>query len=289
MISRYGIFCKVIELASFSKVARKIGYSQSAVSQTIKSLEKELGVILIDRKKDGITLTSDGKEFLPYLEAIYSAECALEQKHKEITGLENSIIRLGTFTSVSRNILPQLMKQFKKIYPNVNFILKQGEYKSIQKWVQTNSVDFGFVNSNAVSGIDVEVLYEDEMLAVLPPNHPLAQNEMISLAQLAKEPFILLDEGDYSVIMNAFQKLNLSPQIEYEVYDDYSILAMVRQGLGVSAMYGLVLNGLEKGLQIRPIREKPTRPVALAWQNKNTMSLASRRFMDFIQKFFAQK
>ena len=289
MISRYGIFCKVIELASFSKVARKIGYSQSAVSQTIKSLEKELGVILIDRKKDGITLTSDGKEFLPYLEAIYSAECALEQKHKEITGLENSIIRLGTFTSVSRNILPQLMKQFKKIYPNVNFILKQGEYTSIQKWVQTNSVDFGFVNSNAVSGIDVEVLYEDEMLAVLPPNHPLAQNEMISLAQLAKEPFILLDEGDYSVIMNAFQKLHLSPQIEYEVYDDYSILAMVRQGLGVSAMYGLVLNGLEKGLQIRPIQEKPTRPVALAWQNKNTMSLASRRFMEFIQKFFAQK
>ena len=181
------------------------------------------------------------------------------------------------------------MKQFKKIYPNVNFILKQGEYTSIQKWVQTNSVDFGFVNSNAVSGIDVEVLYEDEMLAVLPPNHPLAQNEIISLAQLAKEPFILLDEGDYSVIMNAFQKLNLSPQIEYEVYDDYSILAMVRQGLGVSAMYGLVLNGLEKGLQIRPIREKPTRPVALAWQNKNTMSLASRRFMEFIQKFFAQK
>ena len=289
MISRYGIFCKVIELASFSKVARKIGYSQSAVSQTIKSLEKELGVILIDRKKDGITLTSDGKESLPYLDAIYIAECALEQKHKEITGLENSIIRLGTFTSVSRNILPQLMKQFKKIYPNVNFILKQGEYTSIQKWVQTNSVDFGFVNISAVSGIDVEVLYEDEMLAVLPPNHPLAQNETISLAQLAKEPFILLDEGDYSVIMNAFQKLNLSPQIEYEVYDDYSILAMVRQGLGVSAMYGLVLNGLEKGLQIRPIREKPTRPVALAWQNKNTMSLASRRFMEFIQKFFAQK
>ena len=289
MISRYGIFCKVIELASFTKVARQIGYSQSAVSQTIKSLEKELGVILIDRKKDGITLTSDGKEFLPYLEAIYSAECALEQKHKEITGLENSIIRLGTFTSVSRNILPQLMKQFKKIYPNVNFILKQGEYTSIQKWVQTNNVDFGFVNSNAVSGIDVEILYEDEMLAVLPPTHPLAQNETISLAQLAKEPFILLDEGDYSVIMNAFQKLNLSPQIEYEVYDDYSILAMVRQGLGVSAMYGLVLNGLEKGLQIRPILEKPIRPVALAWQNKNTMSLASRRFMEFIQKFFAKK
>lgn len=289
MISRYGIFCKVIELTSFTKVAHQIGYSQSAISQTIKSLEHELGVILIDRKKDGITLTSDGKEFLPYLQAIYRAECALQQKQKEIIGLENSLIRIGTFTSVSRNILPQLMKQFKKIYPNVNFILKQGEYTSIQKWVQTNSVDFGFVNSNAVKGINVKILYEDELLAVLPPNHSLIKNKIISLAQLAKEAFILLDEGDYNVIMHAFQKLNLKPQIEYEVYDDYSILAMVRQGLGVSAMYSRVLNGFEKGLQIRPIKEQPTRPVALAWQNKNTMSLASRRFMEFIQKTFTQK
>ena len=196
MISRYGIFCKVIELTSFTKVAKQIGYSQSAISQTIKSLEQELGVILIDRKKDGITLTSDGKEFLPYLQSIYRAECALKQKQKELTGLENSIIRIGTFTSVSRNILPQLMKQFKKIYPGVNFILKQGDYTSIQKWVQTEIVDFGFVNSNAVKGIKVEILYEDELLAVLPPNHSLIEYKNISLKQLASEPFILLDEGD---------------------------------------------------------------------------------------------
>ena len=64
------------------------------------------------------------KEFLPYLQSIYRAECALKQKQKELTGLENSIIRIGTFTSVSRNILPQLMKQFKKIYPGCKFHLK---------------------------------------------------------------------------------------------------------------------------------------------------------------------
>lgn len=286
MISRYGIFCKVVELASFTKVAQQIGYSQSAISQTIKSLEHELGVILIDRKKDGITLTPDGREFLPYLLSIYRAECALNQKQKEIIGLENSLIRIGTFTSVSRNILPQLMKEFKKIYPGVNFILKQGEYTSIQKWVQTGNIDFGFVNSNAVKKIKAEILYEDEMMAVLPPRHPLAANKIISLEQLSSEPFILLDEGDYNVIMNAFLKLNLKPRIEYEVYDDYSILAMVRQELGVSAMYSPVLKGFEKGLQIRPIKEKPTRPVALAWQNEHTIPLASRRFMNFIKNYF---
>lgn len=154
MISRYGIFNKVIETGSFTKVARLIGYSQSAVSQTIKSLEQELGTILVDRKKDGIILTDDGKEFFPYIQAIYTAEVALKQKQKEMQGLEHSVIRIGTFTSVSRNILPHLMKSFKINYPTVNFVLKQGEYTSIKKWIQSGEIDFGFVNSDMISGID---------------------------------------------------------------------------------------------------------------------------------------
>lgn len=288
MISRYGIFSKVVEIGSFTKVAKIIGYSQSAVSQTIKSLEQELGVILIDRKKDGIILTRDGKEFYPYVQAIYAAEIALQQKQEEMKGLEHSIIRIGTFTSVSRNILPQLMKDFKTKFPTVNFVLKQGEYTSIKKWIQNGEIDFGFVNSDMISGIDVEVLYQDEMLAVLPLKHRLAKYKTISLKQLAREPFILLDEGQHSVIMHAFVKQQLEPQIEYKVYDDYSILAMVQQGLGISAMYSLVLNGFEKGLVIRPIAEQPKRNVAIAWQNWETMTLASRNFIEFIRNNFCK-
>lgn len=130
----------------------------------------------------------------------------------------------------------------------------------------------------------MEILYQDEMLAVLPPNHDLAKYKTISLEQLAKEPFILLDEGQHSVIMHALAKQQLEPQIEYKVYDDYSILAMVQQGLGISAMYSLVLNGFEEGLVIRPITERPKRNVAIAWQNWETMTLASRNFIKFIRE-----
>ena len=135
MVSRYGIFCKVIENGNFTKVAKEVGYSQSAISQSIKALEQELGTILIDRKKEGITLTDDGKSFYPYIQAIFHAELSLKQKQQEMKGLEHSVIRIGTFTSVSRNILPQLMKSFKSLYPTVNFVLKQGEYTSIKKWI----------------------------------------------------------------------------------------------------------------------------------------------------------
>lgn len=282
MISKYGIFCKVIEMGSFTKVAERYGYSQSAVSQTIKSLEQETGVILIDRKKDGIRLTADGEQFFPYIHGVYSAETAFAQKQKEMEGLENSTIKIGTFTSVSRNLLPALMKEFKDEYPSTTFILRQGEYTSIANWIKEGSIDFGFVSADAVTGVEKQVLYEDEMMAVLPMGHALADHSKVSLQEISQEPFILLDEGDYSVTMAAFAKEKLSPRVAYEVYDDYTILAMVRQGLGVSALYQKVVSGFEKNLVVLPIEKAPKRLVALAWKNWDTMPKASRSFAEFI-------
>lgn len=284
MLSRCGIFCRVIETGSFTRAAEQLGYTQSAVSQTVKALEQELGATLIERRKDGLVLTADGERLYPHIRGVYHAEAALEQRCREMQGLEDSTIHMGVFTSVSRNLLPPLMERFKQRYPQVRFLLRQGEYTSISQWVQEGSVDFGFVNADAVSGLTVEVLYRDEMAAVLPEGHPLAEQPMLSLRQLAQEPFILLDEGAYSVLRHAFQEARLSPRIEYEVYDDYTILAMVRQHLGVSAMYRLAIQGFEGGLAVRPIREKPERPVALAWKRWETLPFAARRFVEFLRK-----
>ena len=153
--------------------------------------------------------------------------------------------------------------EFKKEHPDIRFILQQGEYTSIARWVEEGSVDFGFANAEAVPGLETSILYKDEMAAVLPKGHPLTGKQVISLKDLEQEPFILLDEGEYSVPEQAFRRAGLHPKIEYKVYDDYSILAMVRQSLGVSAMYKRVLEGFEAGLAVRPVKERMERPVAL--------------------------
>lgn len=282
-MSKYAIFCKVIETSSFTKTAEIFGYSQSAVSQTIKSLEQELGVMLIERRKDGIMLTKDGEQFYPYIQAVYTAEKALEQKQREMRGLWNSVIRIGTFTSISRNILPPIMKAFKDMYPTVTFVLRQGEYTSIEQWIKEGEIDFGFVNADVVKKVDTRVLYEDRMMAVLPKNHRLAVKKEISIKDLTGEPFILLDEGETSVPLDIFRRNEISPQIAYEVYDDYTILAMIRQGLGVSILYEKVLVGFEQDLTIRPIKENPKRVVAFAWQSWDTLSYAARNFVGFIE------
>ncbi|SFP27277.1 DNA-binding transcriptional regulator, LysR family [Oscillibacter sp. PC13] len=282
MLSHYDIFCKVLETGSFTRAADLLGYSQSAVSQAVKGLERELGTTLVNRNKGGITPTADGESYLPYIRAISGAERTLDRKRQEMQGLENNTIRIGTFTTVSRNLLPQLMQRFKALYPGVHFALQQGDYTSINQWVQEGIIDFGFTNRQTAAGLTAQTLYQDEMVAVLPRGHALAARPQVLLRQLAEEPFILLDEGADSVPLNAFSEQGLSPKIEYKVYDDYSILAMVRQGLGVSVLYRLVLPGFGEGVAVRPIREAPERTVALAWRSWETMPLAARRFAEFI-------
>ena len=282
MISRYGIFAKVMEAGSFTKAAEELGYSQSAVSQTIQSLEKELGTVLLVRAREGISLTRDGESYYPYIQAVYSAEKNLEKHHKEMSGLEEQTIRIGTFTSVSRNLLPSLMNSFHTVYPGVRFELRQGEYDNIHDWINTGEIDFGFIKPEGYDDIEAETIYHDTMSAVIPKNHPLASLEELSLKQLADEPFILLDEGKNSVPLQAFEKEGLHPDIAYKVYDDYSILAMVRQGLGVSVLYRLVTAGFENDVVLRPVREPLERTIAVAYKNADTLSVGTRRFLAWI-------
>ncbi len=279
MISRYALFCRVIENGSFTRTARDLGYSQSAVSQAVRALEKELNLTLIDRrKKDLVRLTDDGRQIYPYIKAIDAAWTALERKKQEMDSLENSTIRIGTFTSVSRNFLPVLLKNFKEEHPGVEFFLRQGEYTSIEKWIREGSIDLGFLSADLSEGLTMEILYTDPLKAVLPPGHPLADKEEVSLEELAREPFILLDEGDVSLPLSRFVSQGLTPRIEYRVYDDYSILAMVEQGLGVSMMYDLVLRGFDTSVRVVPVKGHPERTIALAWANDETIPRAAREF-----------
>ena len=282
MLTRFEIFCRVVDTGSFTRAAEQLGYSQSAVSQTVRALEQELGTALLARGRGGVRLTADGAAYLPYFRAICGADEALARKQREMRGLENSLIRIGTFTSVSRNLLPPLMQRFKALYPGVQFELRQGEYTGIGRWLLEGSVDLGFLGVSTASGLHTKPLYRDEMTAVLPPAHPLAAQTCVSLVQLAEEAFILLDEGEHSIPLDAFAREGLPVQLAYKVYDDYTILAMVRQGLGVSILYRLAVAGFEQGLALRPVTEPLERTVSRAWRAWDTLPLASRRFAEFV-------
>ncbi len=275
---------KVIELQSFSKAALALGYTQSAISHMIASLESEFAIKLLYRSHTGVQLTLEGAQVYPLIQNTIRQYQAMQEKVQEIKGLSSGTIRIGTISSISAHWLPLLIQKFQQQYPQVKFILHQGDYTTIPEWVRTNQVDFGFVSPDALPHTDVQFVKSGALKAVLPPNHPLVQHGFVTLADLTSEPFLELEEGSYSEPLAAFEKAHLQPNIKLRVHDDYSILSMVELGLGVSILPELVLQKTAYNVAILPIKPELTRNIGMISQKKEMLPIASQYFINFIMK-----
>ena len=283
-MNRYLALQKIVELGSFSKAAEALGYTQSAMSQTIASLEDELSIKLLNRFRTGAKLTIEGAELYPYLEKAIYQYLALQEKAKEIRGLESGVIRIGTLASISAHWMPELLKDFQAQYPGVEFVIHQGDYTSIQEWIKTGAVDFGFINPQAVNSLDTIILKDGPMLAVLPENHPLAQMDAVPLDALAAEPFILLEEGHYYEPLEAFKAIGSKPNIKYTIHDDYTIMTMVEAGLGVSILAELVLHRTNYRIALRPTTPSISRTIAIGYKDRTCLPIAAKRFIECLLK-----
>jgi DNA-binding transcriptional LysR family regulator len=266
-----------------SRAAEALGYSQSAMSQMISSLEDELSIKLLNRGKYGTELTAEGKELYPFIEeTIYRYRASVE-KAAEIRGLETGIIRMGTLASISANWLPPLIHEFENRYPGIEFVIHQGDYTSIQDWIKTGAIDFGFVSPDAVNGMELTVLNQGEFKAILPENHPLDSSTSVSLSELAKEPFILLEEGHFYEPLEAFRQAGVMPNIKYTIHDDYAIMAMVEEGLGVSILADLILRRTNYKIKALPLDPPIFRTMAIGYLKKESLPAASRRFIELLR------
>ena len=240
-MNRYIAFLKVFERNSFSDAARDLGYTQSAVSQMIKSLEEELGVTLLVRSRSGVALTYEGRHLLPYIRDTVNAYRMHQSQAAGFSGLEQGTLRLGTFTSVSSYLLPPAMERFRRLHSGIRFELYQGLYYEIEDWVREGVVDFGFTDMLRTTPFPCEPIYQDTMLAVLAEGHPLGENIFIQVDELAAEPFILLEEGRGGGCIRDLLTRHRQINVQYREADDYTILNLVENNLGVAILPEAVL------------------------------------------------
>lgn len=283
-MNRYLALQKIMETGSFTKAALALGYTQSSISQMVASLESELGMKLLTRSRHGVRLTIEGNALYPFIErSIYQYQSMLN-KANEIKGLETGIIRVGTVSSITCHWMPMLISGFQVLYPNVQFLFHQGDYTLIPEWIQTGAVDFGFINPLVGTSLQTITVKDGEMLVVLPERHPLAGLERIPLAALAKEPYILLEEGQYSEPLAAFEAAGVKPDIKYTIHDDYSIMTMVEAGLGVSILAELVLRRTNYHIVCRHVEPPVYRTLAIAYKEKDSLPIASKYFIDYLME-----
>lgn len=278
-MERYAAFLKVVEVGSFTKAAELLGYTQPALSQMVASLERELSIRLLYRSRYGVRLTPEGERLFPSIQSSVLQYEAMRHTAEGIRGLDSGIVRIGTISSVSCHWLPGIIRAFWQEHPNIQIVLHQGDYTSIPEWVRTGEVDFGFVNPDAVKGMETTIIKADRFCAVLPRSHPLAARESLTLEDIASEPLLLLEEGAYSEPLESFRAHGITPDIRLRVHDDYSILSMVEQGLGVSILAELVLRKTCYEVAAVPIEPAIVRSVGIVTRDRHTLPLAGKEFI----------
>ncbi|MGE7592333.1 LysR family transcriptional regulator [Peribacillus frigoritolerans] len=281
-IQKYMAFIKAVEFGSFTKAAEALDYTQSGISRMINDLETEWGVFLFERGRAGISLTSDGLKLLPQLKRICNEHEILMTQIEDLHDMQSGIIRIGTFSSVATHWLPNIIRIFKKDYPKIDFELLLGDYTEIESWIINGRVDFGFLRLPSKTELETIFLEQDRLLVVIPQNHPLANCEKFPINELLNSPFMLLEKGAKAEISEIFEKHHISPQVNFTTWDDYAIMSMVENGLGISILPELILQRIPHKIIAKELEVPAFRTIGIATREQKSLSLASKRFLEYL-------
>lgn len=281
-IQKYMAFIKTVECGSLTKAAQSLGYTQSGISHMIHDLETEWGIVLLERKSSGVRITSDGLKILPHVQHLCNAHRKLETEIEDLHGLSSGLIRVGTFSSVATHWLPHIIKTFQREYPNIEFELLLGDYTEIENWIIEGRVDCGFLRLPTKHELESIFLEEDRLLVVLPENHPMAEREYFPISGLEGVPFMLLEKGVKAEVSEIFEKHGIIPNVRFTTWDDYAIMSMVENGLGISILPELILRRTPYRVLKRELEVAAYRKIGFVMKNSKTASLAVKRFIEYL-------
>lgn len=281
-------FQTVARTEHMTKAAQELHIAQPALSKTISRLEADVGVPLFDRHGGRIRLNTFGKL---YLDKVERALRLLEEGQKEINelaGLQHGSIHLATSTL---DPLSEPLSQFLAEHPDVKFQISQAGTYDMMKMMEFGEVDLCFTSMDMEQSewSQATVLREDVYLAV-PQGHRLAVRTSINLNELENEAFIGYKEDFIFQQMNDkfLKEAGITPRYVCRVDDPPAIATLVRAGLGV-ALFGC-LHVQDAKLKLLPILQPECqRHYRIIWHEKRYLSLAARKFRDFVIQHFSDE
>ena len=256
-------FVAVVDQGGFTAASRRLGLSQPAVSRAVATLEKELGLRLLVRSRDGLSLTEAGS-----LALTHAREAArhLSLMHTEIAALAGEItgtLSLASLPSVAGTLVAPQLQTFTERHPAVTMRLLEGSEQEVRDWLDQGAAEAGVV-SLPVKGLAVAVLGEQDMVAAVPADNRLADWTEVNYAELAKEPFIRSTGGCAEVYTPVARRAGVEFDVAFEAREMSAVLEIVRAGLGVSIVPSAGLPDLPDGVVVRPLVPKTVRRLGIA-------------------------
>ncbi|RMG34964.1 MAG: LysR family transcriptional regulator [Gammaproteobacteria bacterium] len=265
---RLQVFHTVARLLSFTKAAETLHMTQPAVTFQVRQLEEYFNTRLFDRTHNRISLTEAGEVVYGFADKIFELYAEMENAVREMTGEISGSLTIGASTTIAEYMLPALLGDFRNQYPEVTIHLKVSNTEGIVSMVENNTIDLGVVeapvgNKNLV----VDKCRDDQLVAIVPPNHELASRKTVKMEELLQYPFICREEGSGTreVITNYIcqtDECKQSMQIAMELGSPEAVKGAVEAGMGISVVSNATIQkelrlGTLVAIQLDPPLERP--------------------------------
>jgi len=285
------VFCKVIELKSFSKAGSAVYLSQPTVSSHIKDLEESLGCKLIDRLPKEALPTRAGEILYGYAKKLLALRDEAETALAEFQGTIKGRLKVGGSTIPGVYILPRIIGMYTRKYPEVRISLVMGDTGSIIDRILSGELELGVVGAlSEDGGIEQEVLFEDDMRLIVPASHRWAEKGQVTLDELQTEPFIIRESGSGTLksIQRSFEQKGCSIRklkVTAEMGSTEAVVQAIKAEAGVSILSTLAVSEDVRANRLRALK---IRGVDLRQRfyttrlRRRTPSPLCRSFLDFL-------
>ena len=282
-LQKYLAFVTIAECGSFTKAAQTLDYAQSSVSKMIADLEAEWNLTLLERSRAGVQLTSDGMAMMPYARELLDSYRRVQEQASGLSGVTSGLIRIGTFSSVATHLMPNIIRAFQEDYPDIRYEMLLGDYEEIEQWIFEGRVECGFLRLPTRPEFETISLEKDELVVVMPKEHPFREKQTIDITDLNDQPFMLLEHGGKTEISELLDQYGVRPDIRFTTWDDYAILSMIEQGLGIGILHRMILQRIPYEVEIRGLAEPAYREIGLAMRNRKSTSAAVKKFVEYLK------
>jgi len=290
---RLQVFHTVARLLSFTKAADTLHMTQPAVTFQVRQLEEYFNTRLFDRTHNRITLTKVGQTVFEHADRIFEQYALMENTVKEMTGDVSGVLLIGASTTIAEYMLPVLLGDFKRQHPDVNIRLKVSNTDEIVSMVENNVIDLGVVEAPVNNkNLAVELCRMDQLVAIVPPHHPLTKKQSVSIKDISQYSFISREEGSGTrdVVNEYFNQAELSPDdihIVMELGSSEAIKGAVTSGMGISILSRATI---QKDLQLGMLKEislEPPllRPFSFVHQRQKFRIRAMEELLNFARNY----
>jgi len=288
------IFCKVVELKSFSRAAEAVYLAQASVSERIATLEAMVGAKLLDRLGRTVVPTAAGEMLYKHALSLLELKRKVCLEMEDFLGIKRGEIRVGGSTIPGEYILPRIIGKFHREFPGISVTLIVGDTQLIESKVTEGRLELGVIGSRSSNpSIHQQELWEDELVVAVPTSHPWAKKKLVSIEDLVKEPFIVREQGSGTLKMFQDHLSGLGStgiegfKVVASLGSSTAVKEGIKSGLGVSVLSERAIETEVKAGILKPVKIKGLpmkRKFYLIQDKRREASPLCRTMVDFLIK-----